>query len=245
MPIAWVSEAGSSPSSSPHATALPIAPTAPGGWNTSFPGSNWPELSRRRSCASTPIASACISRRPSGTGEAGRPASASARIAGSTVDSEWLAGFHIGSKSSTCMAAPLTRAASAGVTRRRSPISVADGPSAGVVASPARMRGPVSPAPSAATAKPSSARVRAALAAAGSSPARWRPASVAAKAAVRLIPPRPAGLWWPPGCGRARRPRTSAAASGRGRHGRPWPVPDPRHARPRRRPRWCRTDAPR
>ena len=54
-------------------------------------------------------------------------ASASASRAGSVVESAWLAGFHIGSKSSTCMAAPFARAASAAARSGRVPDQGCDG----------------------------------------------------------------------------------------------------------------------
>ena len=53
--------------------------------------------------------------------------SASARIAGSVVESAWFDGVHIGSKSSTCMAAPFSAAASVGAVRKPWPSTTASG----------------------------------------------------------------------------------------------------------------------
>ena len=51
--------------------------------------------------------------------------SANARIAGSVVDKAWLDGVHIGSKSSTCIDAPLSAAAKVGAVRKPRPSTVA------------------------------------------------------------------------------------------------------------------------
>jgi hypothetical protein len=84
--------------------------------------SNWPEAWRIQPCISTPLTSAVKISRP-----VAPRCSASASVPASVVDSAWFAGLHIGSKSSTCMAAPLSAAADTVLRRKPLPIAVACG----------------------------------------------------------------------------------------------------------------------
>ena len=118
MPMALASRPASSPSRCPTATAAPSGPAAPGGWNWILRASNCPDACRIQPCISTPLTSAVSTSRPLSP-----RASASASTPPSVVESAWFAGLHIGSKSSTCMAAPLSAAAETVLRRKpcRSP----------------------------------------------------------------------------------------------------------------------------
>ena len=69
-----------------------------------------------------PLTSAVTMSRPASLRD-----SASDRMAGSVVDSAWFAGFHIGSKSSTCIDAPFNTAAAVADVRNPSPSTGASG----------------------------------------------------------------------------------------------------------------------
>ncbi len=122
MPMALASRPASSPSRCPAATAEPSGPAAPGGWKRILRASNCPDACRIQPCISTPLTSAASTSRPLSP-----RASASASTPASVVESAWFAGLHIGSKSSTCMAAPLSAAAETVLRRKPLPIAVACG----------------------------------------------------------------------------------------------------------------------
>ena len=148
------------PSNSAQASAAASGPTAPGGCIVNLLGSIWPEARRKRPCASIPFAKARNKALPCAPQPPASRHCASAKSAGSNGDSAWLGGFHMGSKSNTCIEAPLIRAACTTPVENRLPITRAGPIGTSRCASLAKMLGPGSCAPAIATAKPSKSNRR-------------------------------------------------------------------------------------